>query len=116
MDGTSGSICELRHYTANPGRGAAMVNRFLTDTLSILRRLDVEVIGTWLVEDEPDQMVYVVRWLNREHMTRTWKTFSEDAEWKSVKERTEADGPLVGSITSTVMTSATERKATSCRS
>jgi len=110
---SNGSICELRHYTAASGRGGAMINRFLTDTLSILDRLDVEVIGTWFVEDEPDQMVYMVRWPNREHMTQTWKTFSADTQWQKVKERTEADGPLVASITSTVMTSASRRTATS---
>jgi hypothetical protein len=113
MDGKDGSVCELRHYTASPGRGEAMVSRFLTDTLSILGRLDVDVIGTWLVEGEPDQMVYMVRWQNREHMIETWKEFSADAQWKAVKERTETDGPLVGSIVSTVMVSASERTATS---
>jgi NIPSNAP len=109
MNGTNGSICELRHYTANPGRGEAMINRFLTDTLSILGRLDVEVIGTWLVEDEPDQMVYMVRWPNREHMTQMWKTFFEDPQWKAVKERTETNGRLVASIVSTVIIPASRR-------
>jgi hypothetical protein len=110
MDGMDGSIFELRHYTANRGLGDAMVNRFLKNTLSILGRFNVEVVDTWVVEDEPDQMIYMVRWPNREHMTQTWKAFSADAEWKAVKERTEVDGPLVGSIVSTVMAPAGQPK------
>jgi hypothetical protein len=41
---------------------------------------------------------------SRDAATANWKNFQEDPEWKSVKEKSEANGKLVEKIDSTFLT------------
>ena len=82
-----------------------MIKRFTNETLPILDRLNIDVVGNWVVEDKPDQLVYIVRWRDRDHMDNLWKLFADDPQWISAKSTTETDGPVVKSIARTLMVS-----------
>jgi len=66
----------------------------------------MESIAYWTPMDDPDKnkiLIYILRHPSREAAEANWKIFRDDPEWKSVKEKSEANGPLVEKIDSTFM-------------
>jgi len=56
--------------------------------------------------DDPDKsntLIYILQHPSREAAAANWKAFQDDAEWKSVKEKSEANGKLVDKVDSTYM-------------
>ena len=102
----SPSVFELRIYHAVPGRMQDLLARFRDHTISIFDRHGMESVAYWTPMDDPDKnktLIYILRHPGREAAEANWKTFRDDPEWKSVKEKSEANGPLVEKIDSTFM-------------
>ncbi len=74
---SSTAVYELRVYHAAPGKLGELLARFRDHT----------------VKQHP----------SREEATANWKSFQDDAEWKSVKEKSELNGKLTEKIDSTFM-------------
>ena len=53
-------------------------------------------------EDAP-QLVCLLRFPDDAAREAAWKAFRADSQWGQIKEQTEADGPLVESITAQVL-------------
>ena len=56
--------------------------------------------------DEPaksNTLIYILEHPSREAAAANWKAFQDDPEWKSVKEKSEANGKLVDKVDSTYM-------------
>ena len=56
--------------------------------------------------DEPEKsntLIYILEHPSREAAAANWKAFQDDPEWKSVKEKSEANGKLVDKVDSTYM-------------
>jgi hypothetical protein len=92
------SIFEWRHYTAAPGRGEELLRRFEEDTFELFDAHGIEVLMFGVDEADGDHLHYVVPWPDRGAMETTWATFASDERWRALRERTEADGPLIESI------------------
>ena len=99
-------VYELRVYHAAPGKLADLLTRFREHTIKIFDQHGMESIAYWTPMDEPEKsntLIYILRHPSREAATANWKSFQDDPEWKSVKEKSEANGKLVDKVDSTFM-------------
>jgi hypothetical protein len=99
-------VYELRIYHAHEGKLDALLARFRDHTMALFERHDMKNIAYWLPTDEPlkgTTLVYMLAHPSREAATANWKAFQADPEWQSVKQKSEADGPLVEKVDSTFL-------------
>jgi hypothetical protein len=102
---TSG-VFELRVYHAAAGKLAELEARFRDHTIKIFDRHGLKSVAYWTPMDEPDKsntLIYILQHPSREAAAANWKAFQDDPEWKSVKEKSEANGKLVDKVDSTYM-------------
>jgi NIPSNAP len=103
----STTVYELRIYHAVPGKLDTLVARFRDNTMRIFAKHGMKSVAYWTALDEPvksSTLFYILEHPSRDAATANWKTFQEDPEWKSVKEKSEANGKLVEKIDSTFLT------------
>jgi hypothetical protein len=103
----STAVYELRVYHANPGKLESLVARFRDHTMRIFAKHGIKSVAYWTALDEPvksSTLIYMLEHPSRDAATANWKSFQEDPEWKSVKEKSEANGKLVEKIDSTFLT------------
>jgi hypothetical protein len=99
-------IYEIREYTTVPGRMPALVKRFTDHTLGIFARHGMELAFISLTElgaDSANELVYVMRFESYDEMAAKWAAFQADPEWREVRRVSEADGPIVASISRRVL-------------
>jgi hypothetical protein len=92
-------LYEFRSYEAAPGKLEALSRRFKDDTVPLFTRHGIEPIGFWFPEGV-NQLVYILRWTDREESEARWKAFRADPEWQERRTASEKDGPLAANITS----------------
>ena len=103
---SSTAVYELRIYQAASGKLADLLARFRDHTVKLFERHEIHSVAYWTPVDEPqksDTLVYILRHPSREAATANWKSFQDDPEWKSVKDKSEANGKLVEKVDSTFM-------------
>ncbi|HEV2399807.1 MAG TPA: NIPSNAP family protein [Candidatus Sulfotelmatobacter sp.] len=103
---SSKSIFELRVYHAAAGKLSELESRFREHTIKIFDRHGMKSIAYWTPTDEPEEsntLIYILQHPSREAADANWKSFRDDPEWKSVKEKSEANGTLVDKVDSTFM-------------
>jgi hypothetical protein len=99
-------VYELRIYHAAPGKLGELLARFRDHTIKIFDRHGLKSVAYWTPVDEPQKsntLVYILQHPSREEATANWKSFQDDPEWKSVKEKSEANGKLTEKIDSTYL-------------
>lgn len=99
-------VYELRVYTAEPGKLPELLARFRDYTIKLFEKHGIKSVAYWTVLDEPQKsntLIYILRHPSREAAAVNWKSFQDDSEWKSVKEKSEANGKLVTKIDSTYL-------------
>jgi hypothetical protein len=102
----STTVYELRIYHAQPGKLDMLVARFRDHTMALFARHGMKSVAYWLPLDEPaksNMLVYILEHPSREAAAANWKSFQDDPEWKSVREKSEANGALVDHVDSTYM-------------
>ena len=100
------AVYELRVYHAAPGKLADLEARFRDHTITIFARHGIKSVAYWTPLDEPEKsntLIYILQHPSREAAAANWKSFQDDPEWKSVKEKSEANGKLVDEIDSTFL-------------
>jgi NIPSNAP len=100
------AVFELRVYHAAPGKLGELLARFRDHTIKIFERHGMKSVAYWTPMDEPqksDTLIYILEHPSREVATANWKAFQEDAEWKSVRAKSEENGKLVEKVDSTFM-------------
>ena len=107
-NGTSsqGGVFELRIYHAAPGKLAELESRFRDHTIKIFDRHGLKSVAYWTPTDEPEKsntLIYILQHPSREAAAANWKSFQDDSEWKSVREKSEANGKLVEKVDSTYL-------------
>jgi NIPSNAP protein len=103
---SSTAVYELRIYHAAPGKLNDLLARFRDHTVKLFERHGIHSVAYWIPVDEPqksDTLVYILRHPSREAATANWKSFQDDPEWKSVRDKSEANGKLVEKVDSTFM-------------
>lgn len=58
----------------------------------------------WTSRQKVARFFYILEHPSREVAAANWKSFQDDPEWKSVKEKSEANGKLAEKIDSTFLT------------
>jgi hypothetical protein len=102
----TGGVYELRVYHAAPGKLADLEARFRDHTIKIFDRHGIKSVAYWTPLDEPEKsntLIYILLHPSREAAAANWKSFQDDPEWKSVHEKSEANGKLVDKIDSTFL-------------
>ena len=97
---------ELRVYHVMPGKLDALLARFRDHTDKLFARHGMKSVAYWTPLDEPDKsnsLIYILHHPSREAATANWKSFQDDSEWKTVKDKSEANGKLTDKIDSTYM-------------
>jgi hypothetical protein len=98
-------IYELRIYHCVPGRLPALLKRFETITLGIWRRHGIEQAGFWTVAigESNQDLYYLLAWESLADRESKWAAFQADPEWIAKRAETEADGPIVATITNAIL-------------
>ena len=102
----SNGVYELRVYHAAAGKLPDLLTRFREHTIKIFDRHGMKSVAYWTPVDEPDKsntLFYILYHPSREAAAANWKSFQDDPEWKSVKEKSEANGKLVDKVDSTFL-------------
>jgi len=104
--GASTVVYELRIYHAAPGKLGELLARFRDHTIRIFDRHGLKSVAYWIPVDEPQKsntLVYVLQHPSRDEAAANWKSFQDDPEWKSIKEKSEVNGKLTEKIDSTYL-------------
>jgi hypothetical protein len=102
----SSVVYELRVYHAAPGKLTDLLARFRDHTVKIFDRHGMKSVAYWTPTDEPDKsntLIYILRHPSRDAAAANWKSFQDDPEWKSVRDKSEENGKLVEKVDSTYM-------------
>jgi hypothetical protein len=102
----SSGVYELRVYHAAPGKLGELLARFREHTIKIFDRHGMKSVAYWRPVDEPENsntLIYILYHPSREAAAANWKSFQDDPEWKSVHDKSEANGKLVEKVDSTFM-------------
>jgi hypothetical protein len=100
-------VYELRVYHTAPGKLPDLLTRFREHTIKIFDQHGMKSIAYWIPTDEPDKsntLIYILYHPSREAATANWKSFQDDPNWKSVRDKSEANGKIVEKVDSTYMT------------
>jgi hypothetical protein len=103
---STAGVFELRVYHAVPGKLGDLEARFRDHTIKIFERHGMKSVAYWTPQEEPEKsntLIYILQHPSRDAAAANWKSFQDDPEWKSVKEKSEANGKLVDKIDSTYM-------------
>jgi hypothetical protein len=93
----TGRVFELRTYTAQPGKFAAMQARFRDHIIPLFKKHNLELVGFWTYADAPgseNTLVYILAHKSREAAKMNWAAFSKDPVRVQVWADTEKDGPI----------------------
>jgi hypothetical protein len=102
----STAVYELRVYHAAQGKLGELLARFRDHTMKIFDRHGMKSVAYWTPLDEPEKsntLIYILQHPSREAAAANWKSFQDDPEWKSVHEKSEANGKLVDKVDSTYL-------------
>jgi len=99
-------VYELRVYHAAPGKLSDLERRFREHTIQIFDRHGMKSVAYWTPLDEPEKsntLIYILQHPSREAAAANWKSFGDDPEWKTVRDKSEANGKLVEKVDSTFL-------------
>jgi hypothetical protein len=98
-------IYELRVYHCLPGRLPALLKRFETTTVRLFEKHGIQQAGFWTVAigDSNQDLVYMLRWESLAERDKKFAAFQSDPEWIEARRKSEEDGPLVASISNSVL-------------
>jgi NIPSNAP len=100
------TVYELRIYHAATGKLDELLARFRDHTMKIFERHGMKNVAYWTPVDDPQKgntLIYILQHPSRAAATANWKAFQDDAEWKSVKAKSEENGTLVEKVDTTFM-------------
>jgi hypothetical protein len=98
-------IYELRIYRCVPGRLPALLKRFETVTTKIWEKHGIRQAGFWttLIGESNMELHYMLAWESLAEREQKWNAFMADPEWISKRAESEKDGPIVATLSSSIM-------------
>jgi hypothetical protein len=102
----SGTVFELRTYTAPEGKLVDLQKRFRDHTIRIFNKHGMKSIAYWVPQDAPQSqntLIYVLQHPNREAAKKNWAEFQADPEWKKVSDESQVNGRIVSKVDSVFM-------------
>jgi hypothetical protein len=98
-------IYELRVYHCVPGRLPALIKRFDTITLKLWEKHGIRQAGFWtvLIGESSTDLYYLLQWESLADREKKWGAFMTDPAWLAARAETEKDGPIVASVSNTIL-------------
>jgi hypothetical protein len=98
-------IYELRNYHCLPGRLPALLKRFETATIRLFEKHGIKQVGFWTVAigESNQDLIYILQWESLAERDAKFGTFQKDPEWLEARRKSEENGPLVASITNSIL-------------
>lgn len=98
-------IHELRVYHCLPGRLPALLRRFETITLALWAKHGIRQAGFWTVAIGPSnqELYYLLAWDSLAEREAKWGAFMADPEWVAKRAETEAEGPIIASVSNQIL-------------
>jgi hypothetical protein len=98
-------LYEMRTYHCLPGKLPALLDRFANITLPIWERHGIRQAGFWttVIGENNNDLVYLLQWDSLADREKKWNAFMADPEWQEKRARTEADGPILASLSSQIL-------------
>jgi hypothetical protein len=98
-------VYELRVYDAIPGRLPDLQRRFRDHTSALFERHGIRpvVFLTPEIAAHSNQLVYLLAFPDLATRESAWAGFQADPDWQQAKRESEADGPLVANIASSIL-------------
>jgi hypothetical protein len=98
-------IYELRIYHCMPGKLPALLNRFDKITLPLFEKHGIRQAGFWTptIGGSNNDLYYMLAWDSLAERDKKWAAFASDPEWIAKRTETERDGPIVASLTNTIL-------------
>jgi hypothetical protein len=103
----SARVLEVRRYTANAGKLDPLVKRMREGETALFEKHGMKGVFYSVAAEEPasqNTYLYVLAHESREAAKKSWDDFRNDPAWKSLRDTSEAGGPLVGKVESTFVT------------
>jgi len=99
-------IYEIRVYDAADGKADAMKARFKNEVVKRFSGHGIELLGVFESTAEVSRLTYLTRFKSEDDRTKAWAAFGADPQWRAIKAATEANGPLLGNQTVSVLSPA----------
>ena len=99
-------VYELRIYHTNEGKLDDLLRRFREHTTKLFEKHGIKNVAYWTPTEEPlkgKTLVYILEHPSRDAATANWKAFGDDPEWRSVRDKSEANGKIVEKVDSTFL-------------
>jgi len=98
-------VHELRVYHIVPGRMPAILKRFDTVTCPLFEKHGIKQVGFWTVAigESSYDLVYMLQFESLADREKKFAAFAADPEWIEARTKSEADGPIVASITNSIL-------------
>ena len=98
-------LYELRVYHCVPGRLPDLLKRFETITLPLWDKYRIRQAGFWTVAIGPSNqdLYYLLKWESLDDRAKRFAGFQADPEWIAKRAETEANGPIVASISNAIL-------------
>ena len=98
-------IHELRVYTCLPGRLPRLLARMEDPVLSIWERIGFRLAGAWttVIGPSSSDLTYILAWRSLAEREALWAAFRADPQWQEARRLSEADGPIVANIASSIL-------------
>jgi NIPSNAP len=96
-------VLEVRRYTANAGKLDALVKRMREGEAKLFEKHGMKGVFYSVAADAPESQntyIYVLAHDSRDAASKAWDGFRNDPAWKSLRDTSEANGPLVGKVES----------------
>jgi hypothetical protein len=99
-------IYELRVYHCLPGRLPALLKRFENTTVRLFEKHGIRQVGFWTVAigESNQDLFYILQWESHADREKRFAAFQSDPEWIEARRKSEEDGPLLTSISNTILT------------
>jgi hypothetical protein len=96
-------VFEMRTYYAHPGKMPDLHERFRKHTNKLFVKHGMTLIGYWSPIDTVEaekKMVYILAYPSKAAAEKSWAAFRADPDWKTAREASEMNGPLVAKVDS----------------
>ena len=99
-------LYELRIYHCLPGKLPAVVTRFETATVALFEKHGINQVGFWTVAigESTADLYYILKWDSLDDREKKFSAFAADPAWIAARAKSEEGGPLVASITNSILT------------
>ena len=99
-------LYELRIYHCMPGKLPALLTRFETATVALFAKHGIEQVGFWTVAigESTADLYYILKWTSLDDREKKFAAFAADPAWIAARAKSEEGGPLVASITNSILT------------